>query len=242
LHLQLTFFSEFGKPIYEFITHLQVDIVPKGNSGGQRTPIGHRLFIRVIELESKLQNWAQDVGLVPGVKPLLDIIRNPALREAHVNSLKRVAQKVLAVIAKYKDKQLPFFDELRVLDPRQRSGMSQDLSSYNNLFDASTQQLLQRSGQWTIYWKLNIVAGADFSLLSWWENASLYMGMPDLADRAITALTLPVTTTVAEGSFRIMKGLLTADRRGMSHDTQIGYLLAMVNGDVNHRIPQWAFV
>ena len=45
-------------------------------------------------------------------------------------------------------------------------------------------------GQWTIYWKLNIVAGADFSLLSWWENASLYMGMPDLADRAITALTL----------------------------------------------------
>ena len=64
LHLQLTFSSEFGKPIYEFITQLQVDIVPKGNSGGQRTPIGHRLFIRVIELESKLQNWAQDVGLV----------------------------------------------------------------------------------------------------------------------------------------------------------------------------------
>ena len=24
--------------------------------------------------------------------------------------------------------------------------------------------------------------------------------------------------------------------------TQIGYLVAMVNGDVNHRIPQWAFV
>ena len=46
------------------------------------------------------------------------------------------------------------------------------------------------------------------------------MGMPDLADRAIIALTLPVATTVAEGSFRIMKGLLTADRRGMSHDTQ----------------------
>ena len=39
-----------------------------------------------------------------------------------------------------------------------------------------------------------------------------------------------------------MKGLLTADCRGMSHDTQIGYLLAMVNGAVNHRIPQWAFV
>jgi hypothetical protein len=69
LHLQQgTFFSTFGKPKDEFITHLQVDIVPKGNSGGQRIPIGHRLFIRVIELGSKLQNWAQNVEL-PGVKP-----------------------------------------------------------------------------------------------------------------------------------------------------------------------------
>ena len=34
----------------------------------------------------------------------------------------------------------------------------------------------------------------------------------------------------------------TTDRQGTSHDTQIGYLLAMVNGDVNHRIPQWALV
>ena len=97
------------------------------------------------------------------------MIRNPALREACVNSLKRVAQKVLAVIAKYKDEQLPFLDELRVLTP-DWSGMSQDLSSYKNLFDASNQQLLQRSGQWTIHWKLNIVAGADFDLLFWWEN------------------------------------------------------------------------
>jgi hypothetical protein len=39
---------------------------------------------------------------------ILDMIQHPALREACVNSLKRVAQKVLAVIAKYKDKQLPF--------------------------------------------------------------------------------------------------------------------------------------
>ena len=69
------------------------------------------------------------------------------------------------------------------------------------------------------------------------------MGIPDWANRAITALILlPVTTTVAEGSFCVMKGLLIADRRGMSHDTQMGYLLATVNGDVNHHIPQWALV
>ena len=37
-----------------------------------------------------------------------------------------------------------------------------------------------------------------------------------------------------------MKGLLTCDRHFMSHDTQIGYLFAMVNGDVNMRIPSWA--
>mmetsp|Transcript_99874 Transcript_99874/g.168567 ORF Transcript_99874/g.168567 Transcript_99874/m.168567 type:complete len:165 (+) Transcript_99874:112-606(+) len=107
---------------------------------------------------------------------------------SHVNSLKRVAQKVLVVIAKYKDKQLPPFDELRVLD-----GMSQGLTSYKNLFDDTCRLLLHCSAQWTIYWKWNVVAGADLSFLSWWENGSLYMGMPDLADCAVTALTLPVT-------------------------------------------------
>ena len=50
----------------------------------------------------------------------------------------------------------------------------------------------------------------------------------------------PVTMSVAEGSFRIMKGLLTPDRSFMSHDSQLGYLLAMINGDVNKRVPSWA--
>ena len=57
---------------------------------------------------------------------------------------------------------------------------------------------------------------------------------------ALNALTFPVTTTGAEGPFRIMKGLLTPDWRFMSHDSQIGYLLAMINGDLNKRIPSWA--
>jgi hypothetical protein len=46
-------------------------------------------------------------------------------------------------------------------------------------------------------WKFDIVAGADFYLFSGWDNASHYMGMPDLADHAITALTLPVTSRSA---------------------------------------------
>lgn len=41
---------------------------------------------------------------------------------------------------------------------------------------------------------------------------------------------------VAGGSFCIMKGLLTLDRRFRSHDSQTGCLLAMINGDVNKRI------
>ena len=61
------------------------------------------------------------------------------------------------------------------------------------------------------------------------------MAMLDLANRAIIAVTLLL-------SFCITNGLLTANGKRMSHDTQIGYLLAMVNGDVNQRIPQWALV
>ena len=39
-----------------------------------------------------------------------------------------------------------------------------------------------------------------------------------------------------------MKGFLTADHRSMSHDTQMGYLLAMMNGDVTNPISPWALV
>ena len=46
-----------------------------------------------------------------------------------------------------------------------------------------------------------------------------------------------MTMAVAEGSLRVMKGLLTPDRHFMSHDSQIGCLLAIINGDVNKHIP-----
>ena len=37
-----------------------------------------------------------------------------------------------------------------------------------------------------------------------------------------------------------MKGLMTLDRPFMSHDSQIGYLRAMINGHVNKCIASWA--
>ena len=73
-------------------------------------------------------------------------------------------------------------------------------------------------------------------MLKWWENAAEFKGLQSLAHHATNALTFPVTSTVAEGSFRILKGLLTPDRRYMSPSTQIGYLLCMINGDVTRRI------
>ena len=66
------------------------------------------------------------------------------------------------------------------------------------------------------------------------------MGLAILRHVALNALTYPVNTAVAEGSFCIMKGLLTPDPCFMSHDSQIGYLLALINGDVKKRIPSWA--
>ena len=61
-----------------------------------------------------------------------------------------------------------------------------------------------------------------------------------LGYKALNALTFQVPNSVAEGSFRTMKGLLTFDCCNMDPNTQNGYLLAMVNGGVNQRqyIPQ----
>ena len=64
-----------------------------------------------------------------------------------------------------------------------------------------------------------------------------HMVVATLGNVTLNALTYPPITAVAEGSFHIMKDLLTPDWCLMSHDSQIGYLLAMINGDVKKRIP-----
>ena len=45
----------------------------------------------------------------------------------------QVAEKVLSIIRKYKRTQLPFFDELRVFDPRQRDSMPSNIDAYSHL-------------------------------------------------------------------------------------------------------------
>ena len=78
-----------------------------------------------------------------------------------------------------------------------------------------------------------------------WASAAEFKGLQCLAKHTANALTFPITTTVAEGSFRILKGLLTPQHRYMDPDTRIGYHciinhLYIINGDVTQRIPQWA--
>ena len=77
-----------------------------------------------------------------------------------------------------------------------------------------------------------------FEMLKCWVNAAEFTGLQVLGQHAI--IPFPVTTTVAEGSFSILKGFLEPDRQYMDPETQIGYLLCMVNGDVSECIPQWA--
>ena len=100
-----------------------------------------------------------------------------------------------------------------------------------------------RGHPWTLYFRQEVPPQDDrFDLVKWWLNASEFRGLKELAAHALTALTFPITTCVAESSFHAMKGLLTPDRRFMANDTQMGYSYAMVNGDINKRFPEWALV
>ena len=132
-----------------------------------------------------------------------------------------------------------FYDELWVFYPRQRDNMSHDMKK-PNLFISDEMKVLCASGEWKLYWKQKVIDSPDVDVLGWWERACNHMGLATLGHVAVNALTYPVTTTVAEGSFRIMKGLLTPDQRFLSHDSQIGYLLTTINGDVNKHTPSWA--
>ena len=55
-----------------------------------------------------------------------------------------------------------------------------------------------------------------------------FCGRKELAAHALTALTFPITSCVAESLFRAMKGLLTPDRRFMAEDTQNGVFVCNV--------------
>ena len=101
------FMVAFGKPIYAFIEGIQVDIVPKGDKKDERRPFGHRLYARVLELESKLDMMAKNVQIIPGLSAMLEALPDDAKNVA-VQKLTEVAKKVLMVVQKYKMNQLPF--------------------------------------------------------------------------------------------------------------------------------------
>ena len=61
----------------------------------------------------------------------------------------------------------------------------------------------------------------ESDLLGWWGHAPSFMGFPNLANEALNAGTLQVTTSVAEGWFCVMNRLLTYDGHHM--DTKGAY-------------------
>ena len=92
VHLQASFFSGFGKPVYEFLVGLRVDIVPKGCVESACRPFGHRLCTRVQALEAQPEAYAEDVSTVLGVQPILSLLRNDDVKNDYRKQLEEVAQ------------------------------------------------------------------------------------------------------------------------------------------------------
>ena len=61
-----------------------------------------------------------------------------------------------------------------------------------------------------------------------------------LAKEAEICLTQPITSSIAEGSFRALKRLPSSDRQALGEGTLHGCLSAMINGDICHRWPNLA--
>ena len=172
IHLQTTFFTEFGKPINHLLTGLHVDIVLRGKKQTPRCPTGHPVRSHFLELEAQLEANAGGALCAHGVKLVMDLRATPDTKQYFQKQLDDVGQKVLAVVAKGKTFQLPFFDELRVFDP-----MLNDLQSYPHLLSTELQKLLHTSGEWQIFWKQKVVDSGEADPLQWWENASLFIGL-----------------------------------------------------------------
>ena len=83
------FFIAFSKPINQFLTRLQGDIVPKGKRLDPQRPIGHPLYSRVLELEAQLEAYVSDVLCAPalGGKPVMDLLTGPGMKQYYHNQL-----------------------------------------------------------------------------------------------------------------------------------------------------------
>ena len=84
-----TSFRGFGKPIYNFLIGLQVDIVPNGCADTNRHPIAHRLYCRVLELEARLEVYVADVQTLPGVQTVLNLLHNADMKKHYATQLQR---------------------------------------------------------------------------------------------------------------------------------------------------------
>uniref|UniRef100_A0A7S1NVT4 Uncharacterized protein n=1 Tax=Eutreptiella gymnastica TaxID=73025 RepID=A0A7S1NVT4_9EUGL len=73
------------------------------------------------------------------------------------------------------------------------------------------------AGQWALYWKQAAPSILDaFKVLGCWDNVAYFQKLASLAKEAEICLTQPITCSVAEGSFRALKGLLSSDRQALS--------------------------
>ena len=73
LHLSLMFYTGMGDPISKFSAKIQTDIIPKGTGDGERRPIAHGLYARVLHREAKAEIFVEDVAEVLGVYAPFDL-------------------------------------------------------------------------------------------------------------------------------------------------------------------------
>ena len=169
-----------------------------------RLAVGHRLCGRVLELEAKLDSYNNGVRNISG---FFDVLSSLSRSQAFP-----VAQLIeVGDIQKYQDTMLPFFGKLSIMDPRQLCFIPRRLNQYEHLFDDELQKQIEQLGEWGISWKLRTPPSERFNLLDWWEHAAEFYNLQVLDREAAILLTQPITSFVADSSFRALKGLLTPD-------------------------------
>ena len=132
-----------------------------------RHPIAHWLYSRVLELEAQLEVYVTDVQSMPDVQSVLNLLQQPDAKKYCTTQLQQIGQKCLDVMKKYRNTQLPFYDEVRVFDPRQRDTMPKDIKQYTNLFSPAQLDALTACGEWRLYWKQCVVDSPEFHPLEW---------------------------------------------------------------------------
>ena len=211
LKLELAFINYYGQNILNIIEAFETNT----------KPIGHQVFNFLSNFKSLLEFGKSQVTFPREIE---DIIEDANLRNVEpANCITKYVDAFQAASVKFnkhwdnQENVISVFKCIRVFDPRQKAGLSQNILDYNCIvgFDKVSNELLL---EWSSFWTSTFEIGTDFDINDFWNSNE--QRFPLMAKIAKNSIWLPPSGADVERSFSLLN-LVSNTKRNQFTETNL---------------------